>query len=121
MNIDTGGGQHSLVTNPGWRGPVFEVDRWHSGLLGMVDEALIGIRFNTNWRAPEIDDFDFWEYVSLVLFQVINLTFCIVCIILLVRLLMAMMTNTFRLVHEKAQLEWRLLMMWPSHSLQTVA
>ena len=45
----------------------------------------------------------------LVLAQVINLTFCVVCIILLVRLLMAMMTNTFRMVQEKAQLEWRLL------------
>ena len=35
--------------------------------------------------------------------------FAIVCVVLLVRLLMAMMTNTFRVVHEKAQLEWRLL------------
>ena len=43
------------------------------------------------------------------LVQIINLTFCVVCIILLVRLLMAMMTNTFRTVHQKAQLEWRLL------------
>ena len=75
----------------------------------MTDEAIGGIRFAPNWEAAETANFDAWEWMCLVFFGVINTLFCVVCIILLVRLLMAMMTNTFRMVQEKAQLEWRLL------------
>ena len=41
--------------------------------------------------------------------SVLCLLFCVICVVLLIRLLMAMMTTTFRTVHEKAQLEWRLV------------
>ena len=69
----------------------------------MIDEAIIGLRFSTNFRAPQLDAFDSLQWLCLLAFQVINYVFCVVCIILLVRLLMAMMTNTFRLVQEKAR------------------
>ena len=110
-NVDSvdGEGTGTLITAPTWRGSVFEIHRPQTGLLAMIDEALIGIRFTTNFDAPELEGFDVVEYLCLLAFQVINLTFCIVCIILLIRLLMAMMTSTYRMVQEKAQLEWRLL------------
>ena len=49
------------------------------------------------------------ELMSFILWTCVAYVFAIVCLILLIRLLMAMMTNTFRSVQSKAQLEWRLL------------
>ncbi|KAL1496128.1 hypothetical protein AB1Y20_014749 [Prymnesium parvum] len=109
ININSLAQSESLLINPGWRGEIFDVAQPHTGLLAMIDEAIVGIRFTTNFAAPELGSFDMFEMLCVLFFQVINLTFNVVCIILLVRLLMAMMTNTFRLVQEKAQLEWRLL------------
>jgi len=115
VNVDTVNsagiaGAHMLVGQPTWRGPTFEIDKPHTGLLAMVDEAIVGIRFSTNFKAPELEQFDAIEFMCLLYFHISNLMFCVVCIILLVRLLMAMMTNTFKIVQEKAQLEWRLLL-----------
>eukprot|EP00966_Prymnesium_polylepis_P071828 1668157-Prymnesium_polylepis.1 len=87
------------------------MDQPLSGLYAMVEMAILGIKFSPNFDAPATDDFTTWEWLSFLLFTAINAMFAIVCIILLVRLLMAMMTNTFRSVQEKAQLEWRLLLL----------
>ena len=76
----------------------------------MAEMAILGIKFAPNWQASELGDLSTPEQMCFVIFCMINLLFAIVCIILLVRLLMAMMTNTFRVVQEQAQLEWRLLL-----------
>ena len=55
------------------------------------------------------DTFDISHWVAMSLFSYFHLMFAITCMILLVRLLMAMMTNTFQSVKKQAQLEWRLL------------
>lgn len=87
----------------------FDMEKPLTGLNAMFEQAVIGIRFTPNFAAQEVDDFSLGEWLCFLFFYAIHLTFCVVCIILLVRLLMAMMTNTFRTVQEQAQLEWRLL------------
>jgi len=79
------------------------------GFNAMVEFAIFGIRFAPNANAPELDDLSYGEILCFALFSALTYVFTLVCLILLVRLLMAMMTNTFRKVQEQAQLEWRLL------------
>ena len=79
------------------------------GFNAMVEFAIFGIRFAPNANAPELDDLSYGEMLCFALFSALTYVFTLVCLILLVRLLMAMMTNTFRKVQEQAQLEWRLL------------
>ena len=58
---------------------------------------------------PLLGLFACWGLIPIQRAQGINFIFCVVCVILLLRLLMAMMTNTYTKVHEMAELEWRLL------------
>ena len=51
-------------------------------------------RFVPNFDSSLTVDFNWSEWISFLLFSAILLVFTIVCIILLMRLLMAMMTNS---------------------------
>lgn len=81
----------------------------YRGLKALLDAAIYQRRFDTNWDAVDRDNFTDGNWVCLFLFSYFHLMFAITCMILLVRLLMAMMTNTFQTVKKQAQLEWRLL------------
>ncbi|KAL1507839.1 hypothetical protein AB1Y20_007447 [Prymnesium parvum] len=99
-------GSHDLVKGSFVQ---FEMNNPATGFNAMLEQALIGIRFAPDWYATDATAFNSIEWLCFVFFYFIHLSFNVVCIILLMRLLMAMMTNTFRTVQESAQLEWRLL------------
>ena len=92
-------------------------DNPYQAFKALLDAAIYQKRFMTDWDAidPELWNFGdegAWtagHWVAMALFTYFHLMFAITCMILLVRLLMAMMTNTFQAVNKKAQLEWRLL------------
>ena len=75
----------------------------------VLDASIYQVRFSTNWDAIDPSTFSPSRWVAMVLFSYFHLMFAITCLLLLVRLLMAMMTNTFQSVRKQAQLEWRLL------------
>ena len=99
--------QKELTTIRGEKG--FDMSEPLSSLNAMYDMAILGVRFAPSFQAGVIGEFSSWEMTCFVLFNMINALFAIVCIILLVRLLMAMMTNTFQGVRQSAALECRLL------------
>ena len=81
----------------------------YQSLKALLDAAIYQRRFTTDWDAIDHTAFDIGHWVAMTLFTYFHLMFAITCMILLVRLLMAMMTNTFQSVKKQAQLEWRLL------------
>lgn len=81
----------------------------YKALKAILDAAVYQRRFSTDWNAIDVDSFEAGHWVAITVFSYFHMMFAITCLTLLVRLLMAMMTNTFRSVTEKAQLEWRLL------------
>ncbi|KAL3892612.1 MAG: hypothetical protein SGPRY_014962, partial [Prymnesium sp.] len=87
----------------------FQMSNPVTGFHAMVEQAIVGMRFSPDWHATVAVDFTAVEWLCFCFFFLVHLSFNVVCIILLMRLLMAMMTNTFRTVQESAQLEWRLL------------
>jgi len=99
-------GEHDLLNGRYVR---FDMAHPLTGLNAMFESAIVGLRFAPNFEAEMTDDFTPVMWLCFLCFYAVHLSFVIVCIILLVRLLMAMMTNTFRKVQEQAQLEWRLL------------
>ena len=112
ISLPANASEESVVGHNLLNGRYVQFDMTHplTGLNAMFEQAVIGIRFTPNFAADAVKDFSNGEWMSFIFFYAIHLTFCVVCIILLVRLLMAMMTNTFRVVQEQAQLEWRLLL-----------
>ena len=82
----------------------------YQALKAILDASIYQKRFATNWDAIDASTFGPSRWVAMALFSYFHLMFAITCLILLVRLLMAMMTNTFQSVRKQAQLEWRLLM-----------
>lgn len=75
----------------------------------MVNMAITGIRFAVAYDMDALGDFTGWEMANFVFFQWAQAMFAIMSMVLLLRLLMAMMTNTFQGVKKAAELEWRLL------------
>ena len=71
VNIDDGA-THDLISRPQWAGDVWRVDRPQTGFIAMVDNAIVGIRFTTNWQSPTTDSFDGFEWLCLLFFQVIT-------------------------------------------------
>ena len=78
--------------------------------LGAIyNMAVFGQRFATMLDEPTLRRLSGLQALNFAVFFFHHSMFAIMCTILLVRLLMAMMTNTFQGVKKSALLEWRLM------------
>jgi len=71
--------------------------------------AIFGVRFATKVDRATLEGLSPIGIINFLVFFFHHSMFAIMCLTLLVRLLMAMMTNTFQSVKKSALLEWRLL------------
>jgi len=93
-------GEGSLALVPEFNGAVKSFE-------AMVNLGIAGKKFDIDFWMPEVAQLNYGEYVSLVLFTFFYYYCMLLLVILLLRMLMAMLTATFNLVKQKAELEWR--------------
>ena len=80
-----------------------------TALGAIYNMAIYGVRFATYLDRDTLELFSPLQALNFAVFFFHHSMFAIMCLTLLVRLLMAMMTNTFQSVKKSALLEWRLM------------
>ena len=89
--------------------PLAPFDDVVQAFSAIYNMAIFGVRFATNLDLPTLQAFNTMQWLNFIVFFFHHTMFAIMCLTLLVRLLMAMMTNTFQSVKKSALLEWRLM------------
>jgi len=82
---------------------------WLEAASAVYNMAIFGVRFAPDLDRRTLETFSWSQSLNFAVFFFHHSMFSIMCLTLLVRLLMAMMTNTFQGVKKAAQLEFRLL------------
>ena len=83
---------------------------WDAALKTMFDMALVGVKWSPELSVEIVEELDTWQLINYLLFILLYCGYVLTVVILMLRLLIAMLSNTFNSVERKSTLEWRLLL-----------